>query len=136
MVGSRPYPADQVELSFIRTLHGGVQYVLAKSTNNVELINLIQAHLSTSAEQFKRGDFSVAELMHGFIMPGLAQLKLAKPDDIKFEYRALENGGKIHYSSDYPQFVSALHEWLEARAREHSNTDIPDHKLQHLTNSD
>ena len=39
-----PYPADQTELAFTKTNYSGVQHEVAKSTNNTELIKLIQAH--------------------------------------------------------------------------------------------
>ncbi|OAH96753.1 hypothetical protein A1332_04820 [Methylomonas methanica] len=87
-------------------------------------------------EQFRKGDFSVTERMDGFTMHGLTRLKLAKPDEIKLEYRALENGERIHYSSEYPQFVSVLHEWVDTQANEHGNGDIPGHKQHHLSNSE
>ena len=135
-VSSLPYPADQTQSAFTRTVHGGVQHVIAKSKDNFELIKLIQAHLLNITEQFRKGDFSFTEQMHGSDMPGLIQLKTAKPYDIKFEYRALENGGQIHFSSEYPQYVSALHEWLDAQALEHGNADIPGHKQHHSSNSE
>jgi hypothetical protein len=117
-------------------VHGGVQHVIAKSKDNFELIKLIQAHLLNITEQFRKGDFSFTEQMHGSDMPGLIQLKTAKPYDIKFEYRVLENGGQIHFSSEYPQYVSALHEWVDAQALEHGNADILGHKQHHLSNSE
>ncbi|PPD29131.1 MAG: aspartate carbamoyltransferase [Methylomonas sp.] len=131
-----PYPADQTEESFTRTVHGGVQHVVAKSANNSELVKSIQAHLLKITEQFRKGDFSITGRMHGAEMPGLMQLKRAKPYDIRFEYRALEKGGQIHYSSEYPQFVSALHEWFDAQASAHGNAVIPGHKQHHSSNSE
>ncbi|TPQ24789.1 aspartate carbamoyltransferase [Methylomonas koyamae] len=128
-----PYPADQTEYAFTKTVHGGVQHVVTKSANDAKLVNLIQAHLRKTTEQFRKGDFSMTERMHGANMPGLSQLKTAKPDDIKIEYRALENGGQIHYSTEYPQYVSALHEWFDAQAREHDNSDLPGHQQHHLS---
>jgi hypothetical protein len=75
---------------------------------------LIQAHLLKIANEFRKGDFSVTERIHGADMPGLAQLKMAETDDIKFEYKALANGAQIHYSTEYPQYIQALHEWFDA----------------------
>lgn len=130
------FPAGQTESSFTRTVHGGVQHVIAKAASDTEVIKLIQAHLRNLAERFRQGDFSVTERMHGANMPGLAQLKQAQADDIKFEYRALDHGGQIHYSSEYPQYVSALHEWLDAQARDHGNANLPGHKQHHSSNSE
>lgn len=132
----RPFDAAQTDISFTKTVHGGVQHVLAKSADQTSLIQAIQAHLQKMTEHFKKGDFSVTEQQHGADMPGLARLKTAKPDEIKFEYRALEKGGQIHYASEYPQYVSALHEWFDAQAREHSAAELPGHQQHHSPNSE
>lgn len=128
-----PYSLEQTLQTFTKTVHGGVQHVVAKSADNKQQIKLIQAHLLKISAQFRKGDFSVTERMHGADMPGLFQLKLAKTDDIKFEYKPLENGAQIHYSTEYPQFVQALHEWFDAQAQEHGNAPIPEHSQHHLT---
>ena len=69
-------------------------------------------------------------------MPGLMQLKTAKPYDIKYKYKALPNGAQIHYSTEYPQFVDALHEWFEAQAKDHHNTIIQEHAEHHKSISE
>jgi len=128
-----PYKLDQVRQTFTKTVHGGVQHVVAKSADDTRQIKLIQEHLSEIANQFRKGDFSVTERMHGADMPGLAQLKMAKTDDIRFEYKALDNGAQIHYSTEYPQFVQALHEWFDAQISEHGSDVLPEHSKHHLT---
>jgi hypothetical protein len=128
-----PYKLDQVRQTFTKTVHGGVQHVIAKSAGDTRQIKLIQAHLSEIAGQFRKGDFSVTERMHGADMPGLTQLKTAKTDDIRFEYKVLNNGAQIHYSTEYPQFVQALHEWFDAQISEHGSDEIPEHVKHHLT---
>lgn len=128
-----PYKLDQVRQTFTKTVHGGVQHVIAKSAGDTRQIKLIQAHLSEIAGQFRKGDFSVTERMHGADMPGLTQLKMAKTDDIRFEYKTLDNGAQIHYSTEYPQFVQALHEWFDAQISEHGSDEIPEHIKHHLT---
>jgi hypothetical protein len=127
-----PYTLDQVRQTFTKTVHGGVQHVVAKSPDNTRQIKLIQAHLLEIANEFRKGNFSVTERMHGAAMPGLARLKTAQPDDIKFDYKALPDGAQIHYSTEYPQFVQALHEWFEAQQIEHGNEVIPEHIQHHL----
>lgn len=128
-----PYSLDQTLQTFSKTVHGGVQHVIAKSPDNTREIKLIQDHLQKIADEFRKGDFSVTERMHGPNMPGLAQLKKAEADDIKFEYKALANGGQIHYSTEYPQYVQALHEWFDAQASEHGNDTVPEHSKHHAT---
>lgn len=131
-----PYTLDQALQSFSKTVHGGIQHVVAKSPNDARQVKLIQQHLAEIANQFKKGDFSVTERVHGPNMPGLAQLKKAQPDDIKFEYKALPDGAQIHYSTEYPQFVQALHEWFDAQALEHGSAAIPEHSKHHQSQSE
>lgn len=132
-VRAMPYSQEQTVQTFSKTVHGGVQHVVAKSAGNAQVIKSIQAHLSKIAGDFRKGDFSVTERQHGADMPGLAQLKKAQPDDIRFEYKPLENGAQIHYSSEYPQHVQALHEWFDAQTREHGATVSPGHGQHHMT---
>lgn len=128
-----PFALDQTLETFTKTVHGGVQHVVAKSADNTRQIKLIQEHLLKIANEFRKGDFSVTERVHGADMPGLAQLKRAETDDIKFEYEALPNGAQIHYSTEYPQYVQALHEWFDAQRSEHGNEVIPEHIKHHST---
>ncbi|MGZ5050766.1 MAG: aspartate carbamoyltransferase [Methylobacter sp.] len=131
-----PYTLDQALQSFSKTVHGGIQHVVAKSPNDTRQVKLIQQHLAEIANQFKKGDFSVTARVHGPNMPGLAQLKRAQPDDIKFEYKALPDGAQIHYTTEYPQFVQALHEWFDAQALEHDSAAIPEHSKHHQSQSE
>ncbi|MDD5322565.1 MAG: aspartate carbamoyltransferase [Methylococcales bacterium] len=131
-----PFAVDQTVETFTKTVHGGVQHVIAKSADNTRQIKLIQEHLLKIANEFRKGDFSVTERVHGADMPGLAQLKMAETDDIRFEYKALPNGAQIHYSTEYPQYVQALHEWFDAQKREHGDEVIPEHIKHHATPSE
>jgi hypothetical protein len=128
-----PYPLDQTLQTFTKTVHGGVQHVIAKSADNLQLIKSIQAHLLKIANEFKKGDFSTTERIHGADMPGLAQLKKAEIDEIRFDYKPLENGGQIHFSTEYTQYVQALHDWFDAQSNDHGNDAIPEHNKHHLT---
>ena len=74
-----PYDLDQTKMTFTRTVHGGVQHVVVKSPDNTQQIKLIQENLLKMANDFRKGDFSVTEHIHGAIMPGLTQLKKRKP---------------------------------------------------------
>jgi len=126
-----PYAQEQTVQTFSKTVHGGVQHVVVKAGGNAQVIKSVQAHLAKLAADFGKGDFSMPERMHGADMPGLAQLKKAKPDDIRFEYKPLENGAQIHYASEYPQYVQGLHEWFDAQTREHGGTVSSEHSQHH-----
>lgn len=127
------YDLNKTLQTFTQTVHGGVQHVIAKFANDKEQIKLIRDNLRKMADDFKKGNFSETERIHGTDMPGLAQLKRAQLDDIKYEYESLENGAQIHYSSEYPQYIQALREWIEAQAIDHNNDVIDEHSQHHQT---
>lgn len=128
-----PYDVDKTLQEFSKTVHGGVQHVVAKSADDGGQIKLIQEHLRKLADAFRKGDFSASERIHGVGMPGLAQLKMARPDEIRFDYKALPNGARIHYATEYPRYVQALHEWFDAQIQDHGNDLIPGHAQHHST---
>lgn len=130
---SLPFALDQTLQTFSKTVHGGVQHIVVKPAGDPLQIKRVQAYLLKTADEFRKGDFSETERIHGADMPGLAQLKTAKTDDIKFEYKALENGAQIHYSTEYPLLVQALHEWFDAQASDHGNPALSGHSQHHLT---
>ena len=131
-----PFSRDLTLQTFTKTAHGGVQHVIVKSANNSAEIKLIQAHLLKLTNEFRKGDFSTTEKAHGANMSGLAQLKMANPDEIRFDYQTLPNGAQIHYSSEYPQYVQALHEWFDAQTAAHGNAVLPEHSQHHAMPSE
>ncbi len=128
-----PYDVDQTLEMFTKTVHGGVQHVVVKSADNTKQIKLIQEHLLKRTNELSKGDFSETERIHGADMPGLVLLKTAEPYDIKYEYEKLPNGAQIHYSTEYPKFAQALHEWFAAQEKEHGNEVIQEHNKHHST---
>ncbi|MCK9394321.1 MAG: aspartate carbamoyltransferase [Methylobacter sp.] len=128
-----PFALDQTTETFTETVHGGIQHVVAKSAGNTRQIKLIQEHLHKIADEFRKGDFSATERIHGPNMPGLAQLKKAETDDIRYEYKTLPDGAQIHYSSEWPQYVEAIHEWFNAQKVEHGNEELPGHTQHHAS---
>jgi len=128
-----PFSVDQTTETFTKTVHGGIQHLVAKSAGDTKQIKLIQTHLLRITKELQKGNFSMTERIHGPDMPGLAQLKKAETDDIKFEYEVLPNGAQIHYSTEYPELVQALHLWFDAQQSEHGNVEIPEHSQHHST---
>lgn len=127
------YDLNKTVQMFTKTVHGGVQHVVTKSADDTQQIKLIQAQLLKMTENFSKGDFSETEHIHGTNMAGLAQLKMAEPYDIKYEYKALPNGAQIHYSTEYPKFAQALHEWFDAQIKEHNAPATQEHSQHHST---
>lgn len=126
-----PYDTQQALESFSKTVHGGIMHIIAKSVDNTQQVKLIQSYLRQTAAEYKKGDFSSTERFHGSNMPGLAQMKSAKADDIRYDYKALPNGGQIHFSAEYPHLLNALHQWFDAQIQEHGSSTLPDHDGHH-----
>ena len=87
---------------------------------------------SKISEDFKRGDFSKPERIHGEGMPGLAALKSAKPGQIRIEYSVLPDGAQIAYSTKSPHLIDAIHYWFDAQLRDHARHAVPGSPHQHI----
>lgn len=112
---------------FSKTEKGGLQQVIVKKSSNAEQIKLIHDHLSKISQEFIHGDFSNPIKIHGEAMPGLAELRTAKPGLIKIAYKALPNGAEIDYSTDEPKLIKAIHQWFDAQLNDHARHAMPVH---------
>jgi hypothetical protein len=122
-----PYAVDQALEGFAKTANGGIMQIIAKSANDAQQIKLMQQYLRQTAEEYGKGDFSSTERFHGTDMPGLAQMKAAKAGEIKYQYKVLNNGGQIIFSSEDPQLLNALHAWIDAQVKEHGSAGLSGH---------
>lgn len=120
-----PFSLEQTTHIFARTEKGGVQQVIVKEISNTEQVKLVQAHLSKISHEFAQGDFSDPTRIHGEDMPGLAELRKAKPGEIKVRYKELSNGAQIDYSTDDPVLIEAIHRWFDAQLSDHARHAIP-----------
>jgi hypothetical protein len=126
-----PFDLEKTTHIFTKTETGGIQKVVVKNISDQEQVSLIRTHLSEIFNEFKQGDFSNPEKIHGEGMPGLSELKAAKPGEIKIEYKALPTGAQIDYSTESPQLINAIHQWFDAQLSDHARHAIPDHVRQH-----
>jgi acylphosphatase len=124
---SLPYAVDRALEGFVKTANGGIMQIVAKSADDTQQIKQMQQYLRQTADEYKKGDFSSTERFHGTDMPGLAQMKAAKADAIRYEYKALNNGGQIVFSSEDPQLLNALHAWIDAQIKEHGSAGLSGH---------
>lgn len=118
---------------FTKTKSGGIQQVVAKNGRDAAQIRLIRTHLQEIAAQFSKGDFSGPTHIHGADMPGLAELKKAKPSEIKVQYQEMKDGAKIVYTTNQPRLVNALHQWFDAQVSDHGHDarEGHDHSMMH-----
>ena len=120
-----PYAPD-------RTENGGIMQIVAKSAD-AKQIKLMQQYLRQTAAEYSKGNFSSTERFHGTDMPGLAQMKAAKTDEIKYQYKAMKNGGQIIFSTEDPQLLKALHAWMDAQVKEHGSAGLSEHEQHHAS---
>jgi hypothetical protein len=128
-----PFDLKRTRHVFTRTPDGGLQRVVARVPSDSEQIALIREHLTKISRDFSQGDFSDPEKIHGEQMPGLAELRTAKPGQLRVEYRELPDGGEIIYASDDAALVAAVHRWFDAQLTDHGRdaTPGPEHGTLH-----
>lgn len=110
---------------FSKTVKGGVQQVIARDSANFEQIMLVREHLSKLSQDFMQGDFSDPAKIHGEDMPGLAELREAKSEQMSVVYKELPNGAEIDYSTDNKRLVEAIHKWFDAQLNDHGRHAMP-----------
>lgn len=115
-----PFALDQTRHVFTKTPDGGVQRVVALPGHAAQA-EPIRAHLREIAGRFARGDFSGPAYIHGENMPGLAELRAARPAEWTVDYREVEGGAEIVYASAQPRLVQALHAWFDAQLADHGH---------------
>jgi hypothetical protein len=116
---------------FTKSQDGGSQRVVAKDPSDEVQIRLIRMHLREIQVEFRRGDFSAPARIHGADMPGLSQLRAAKPGQISIAYRDVVGGGELTYRSGNSKLVSSLHAWFDAQLSDHGPDAMDRHMEQH-----
>ena len=123
-----PFDLEKTTHIFSKTDTGGIQQVIAKDKSDTEQINLIRNHLSQISNEFKHGNFSNPEKIHGAAMPGLAELKSAETGQIKIVYKEFPDGAEITYSTHIEKLKLAIHQWFDAQLSDHARHAIPGHQ--------
>lgn len=126
-----PFDLEKTLHIFSKTSRGGLQQVVAKDASDSEQIGLIRRHLSRIARDFRDGNFSAPTRIHGEGMPGLAELKAAKPGQIRIEYRERADGAQISYATASPRLAAAIHQWFDAQLRDHARHAAEEGHQQH-----
>ena len=127
-----PFSLSATTHVFTKTSDGGTQRVIAKDVTNAQQIELIRAHLHDIQRQFLQGDFTGPTHIHGAQMPGLAELKAAKPGQIGIDYRDIDAGAELTYRTTDTQLVSALHHWFDAQLSDHGHDAMAGHDHMHI----
>ena len=112
---------------FTKTAQGGLQQVVAKDSADSAQVNLARGHLQEIRQHFLKGDFSGPSQIHGQDMPGLAELRDARPGQIRIDYKAVKGGGQLTYKTANATLVAALHKWFDAQLSDHGKDAVEGH---------
>jgi hypothetical protein len=126
-----PFSLAQSQHQFTKTETGGIQRVIAKDDLNLEQVWLIRQHLEALAKNFNQGDFSGPEFIHGIDMPGLAQMRSAKPGSLQIVYAAESAGASLTFRSSDAGLIQAVHEWFDAQLHDHGGDAMEMHCPHH-----
>lgn len=126
-----PFSLQATTHIFTKTDQGGTQRVVAKSAADAKQVKLVREHLRDIQTQFLKGDFSGPTHIHGAEMPGLADLKAAKPGQIAIDYKEVAGGAELSYRSSDTNLVSALHQWFDAQLSDHGADAMAGHMHHH-----
>ncbi|ASV97048.1 aspartate carbamoyltransferase [Paraburkholderia aromaticivorans] len=126
-----PFSLQSTTHLFTKSANGGSQRVIAKNLSDEVQIRLIRTHLREIQAEFQHGDFSAPDRIHGADMPGLSQLRAAKPGQISIAYRDVDGGGELVFRSASGKLVSALHAWFDAQISDHGADAMDGHMAHH-----
>lgn len=126
-----PFSLKATTHIFSQTATGGIQRVVVNNPGDTAQIELVRAHLQAIRQQFLHGDFAGPSHIHGADMPGLDELRAAKPGQIAITYREVDGGAELEYRTSSPPIVAALHKWFDAQLSDHGADAMPGHHHQH-----
>ncbi len=122
-----PFSLKATQHVFTKTPDGGVQKVVARQASDAEQVRLVRAHLRDIRTQFLQGDFSGPAHIHGKEMPGLAELRAAKPGQIAIDYKEVAGGAELTYRTAETKLATALHSWFDAQVSDHGPDAMAGH---------
>jgi hypothetical protein len=122
-----PFSLPATTHFFTKTAKGGVQQVVAKEADDAGQVKLVREHLQSIRTQFLNGDFSGPSHIHGQDMPGLAELRAAKPGQIEIAYQEVSAGAELAYKTSNATLVGALHKWFDAQLSDHGRDAAAGH---------
>lgn len=107
---------------FLLKPDGGVIQVEANEANDAASRDQVRRHLKHIAKKFSEGDFTAPMLIHAQTPPGVPAMRSLKTE-IKYEFEELERGGRVRISTNNPEAVKAIHEFLRFQIKDHQTGD-------------
>jgi hypothetical protein len=125
-----PFSLNATTHIFINNPAGGIQQVVAKNPNDATQVSFIREHLQEIRDQFLKGNFSAPSQIHSQNMPGLATLEAATAGQLIIDYKNIEGGAQLTYTSANADLILALHQWFDAQVSDHGKDAMSGHGNQ------
>lgn len=116
------FAQDKTTHHFLLSKDGGAIQVTANSAGDKTSIEQIRMHLQHISHAFQSGDFNIPMFVHDQTPPGVPAMVKLK-DQIRYTYEEVANGGRVVISSENPEAVSAVQEFLRFQIKEHKTGD-------------
>src|SRR5262249_1225728 len=107
---------------FLLKTDGGAIQVEANDAGDIASRDQIRQHMKHIAKKFAAGDFSAPMLVHAQTPPGAPAMQRLKVE-IKYEFEELERGGRLRISTNNPEALKAIHEFLRFQIKDHQTGD-------------
>lgn len=107
---------------FLLKSDGGAIQVEADDANDGASRDQIRLHLKHIAKKFSEGDFTAPMLVHARTPPGAPAMQRLKAE-IRYEFKELERGGLVRLSTNNPEALKAVHEFLRFQIKDHQTGD-------------
>ncbi|HAF12142.1 MAG TPA: hypothetical protein DCK93_09725 [Blastocatellia bacterium] len=101
---------------------GGSIEVAANSPQDTESRDQIRMHLGHIAKMFAGGNFKAPMLIHDQVPPGVPTMQKLK-SDIQYKFEETEQGARIRISTNSPEALHAIHDFLRFQIKEHKTGD-------------
>ena len=116
------YSQEKTTHHFLLLKHGGEIQVTVKDPNDSTDLEHIRMHLSHIAKMFAVGDFDMPMFVHDTTPPGVPVMKKLHTQ-IRYDYREVENGGRVTIATAHPRALEAIHSFLRFQITEHRTGD-------------
>lgn len=102
---------------------GGAIEVTANDAKDTASRDQIRTHLKHIAQKFAAGDFTAPMLIHSQTPPGVPVMKRLK-SEISYRFEELERGGQVRITTNNPEAIAAIHEFLRFQIQDHRTGDF------------
>jgi hypothetical protein len=101
---------------------GGTIEVAANSSEDTESRDQIRMHLGHIAKMFAAGNFKAPMLIHEEVPPGVPVMQKLK-NYIQFKFEETKQGARIRISTNSPEALQAIYDFLRFQIKEHKTGD-------------